>query len=41
MTDIDINPFGEQHRTELRTDKPIDEHIPLIPGIGGLTWGPE
>ena len=40
MADIDINPFGEHDRTELRTDEPMDEHIPLTP-VGGSTWKPE
>ena len=26
MADVDIDPFGEH---ELRTEEPIDEHIPL------------
>ena len=38
MADIDIDPFGEH---ESRPEEPIDEHIPLIPGRGGVqTWGP-
>ena len=50
MADIDIDPFGEHDRTEVRTDEPMDEHIPLIPGgprgallcrVGGSTWEPE
>ena len=41
MADIDIDPFGEHDRTESRTDEPMDEHIPLIPGEGGSTWEPE
>ena len=40
MADVDIDPFGEHDRTELRTDEPTDEHIPLIPGTGGSTWEP-
>ena len=36
MADVDIDPFGEHDRTELRTDEPMDEHIPLTPvGPGG------
>ena len=40
MADIDIDPFGEH---ELRTDEPIDEHIPLDPVNPGrsLTWEPD
>ena len=41
MADVDIDPFGEHDRTESRTDEPTDEHIPLIPGVGGSTWEPE
>ena len=38
MADIDIDPFGEH---ELRPEEPTDEHIPLIPGRGGVqTWDP-
>ena len=37
MADIDIDPFGEHHRTESRTDEPMDEHVPLIPLVGGST----
>ena len=49
MADVDIDPFGGNNRTELRTDEPMDEHIPLIPGgpkgalfhrVGGSTWEP-
>ena len=40
MADVDIDLFGgtegpasrEHDRTESRTDEPMDEHIPLIPG---------
>ena len=39
MADVDIDPFGEHDRTESRTDEPMDEHIPLIPG-GRSTWEP-
>ena len=42
MTDVDINPFGEHDRAELRTEQPTDEHIPLplvTPG-GRSTWEP-
>ena len=39
MADVDIDPFGE-HKS--RPDEPTDEHIPLIPGEGGVpTWQPE
>ena len=41
MADVDINPFGEHDRTQLRTDESMDEHIPLIPGVGGSTCEPE
>ena len=41
MADVDISPFGEHDRTESRTDKPTDEHIPLIPGVGASAWEPE
>ena len=41
MADVDINPFGGDDRAESRPDKPMDEHIPLIPGVGGSTWEPE
>ena len=38
MADVDIDPFGE-HRS--RPEVPTDEHIPLIPGRGGVqTWDP-
>ena len=38
MADVDIDPFGE-HRS--RPEEPTDEHIPLIPGRGGVqTWDP-
>ena len=40
MADVDIDPFGEHERTELRTDE-TDENIPLTP-VGGIsTWEPE
>ena len=36
MADIDIDPF-EEHK--LTPEEPTDEHIPLIPGRGGVqTW---
>ena len=39
MADVDIDPF-EEH--ELRTDEPIDEHIPLDPVTPGRsTWEPD
>ena len=39
MADIDIDPFGEH---ELRTDEPMDEHIPLdLVTPGRSTWEPE
>ena len=39
MADIDIDPFGEH---ESRTDKPMDEHIPLDPFTPGRsTWEPD
>ena len=38
MADVDIDPFGEH---ESRTDEPMNEHIPLIPRVGGSTWEPE
>ena len=47
MADVDINPFGgtsgEHGRTELRTEEPTDEHIPLslVTRGGGSTWEPE
>ena len=42
MADIDINPFGEHNRTELRTEEPTDEHIPLDPVTPGRsTWEPD
>ena len=40
MAYVDINPFGEHNRTESRTDEPTDEHVPLIPGVGGSAWEP-
>ena len=40
MADIDIDPFGEHDRAESRTNEPMDECIPLIPG-GRSTWEPE
>ena len=38
MADIDINPFGEQDRTESRPD----ESIPLdsVTPVGRSTWEP-
>ena len=39
MADVDIDPFGEHDRTELRTDE-TGETIPLTP-VGGSTWEPE
>ena len=41
MADVDINPFGEQNRTELRTE--TGENIPFTPIGGGRssTWEPE
>ena len=39
MADVDIDPFGEH---ELRTDEPMDEHIPLDPVTPGRsTWKPD
>ena len=39
MADVDIDPFGEHDRTELRTDE-TGENIPLIPGgPGGAPLG--
>ena len=32
MADIDIDPFGEH---ELRTEEPMDEHIPSDPVTSG------
>ena len=40
MADIAVDSFGEQDRTESRTDEPMDECIPLIPGGGRSTWEP-
>ena len=42
MADVDIDPFGEHNRTELRTDE-AGENIPFTPvgGGGGSTWEPE
>ena len=40
MAGIDIDPIERHDRTELRPDEPTDEHIPLIPGVGGSTWEP-
>ena len=40
MADVDIDSFVEHDRTESRTDEPMDEHNPLIPGVGGSTWEP-
>ena len=38
MADINIDP-SEEHKS--RPEEPIDEHIPLIPGRGGVqTWAP-
>ena len=39
MADIDIDPFGEHDRTELRTDE-TGENIPLTP-VRGSTWEPD
>ena len=39
MADIDIDPFEEHDRTELRTDE-TGEKI-SIPPVGGSTWEPE
>ena len=39
MADIDIDPFGEHDRTELRTDE-TGENIPFTP-VGGSTWEPD
>ena len=41
MADINIDPFGEHDRTESRTDESMNEHIPLIAGVGGSIWEPE
>ena len=38
MADVDIDPFGEHDRTELRTDETV-ENIPLTP-VGRSTWEP-
>ena len=40
MADIDIDSFGEY---ELRTDEPMDEHIPFEPVTPGRpsTWEPD
>ena len=42
MADIDIDPFGEHDRTELRTDE-TGENIPIPPvtPVSGSTWEPE
>ena len=40
MADVDIDPFGEHDRTELRTDE-TGENIPLTPVGRGSTWEPE
>ena len=37
MTDVDIDPFGEQVP---RPDEPMGESIPLTP-VGGSTWESE
>ena len=37
MANVDIDPFREHDRTELRTDE-TDENIPLAPVGGGSTW---
>ena len=37
MADIDIDPFGENDRTELRLEEPTDENIPLDP-VGGCSF---
>ena len=39
MADVDIDPFGENDRTESTTDE-TGENIPLTP-VGGSTWEPE
>ena len=36
MTGVDIDRFGDHHKT----DEPTGENIPLTPG-GGSTWEPE
>ena len=38
MADVDIDPFGDN---KSRTEEPMGEDIPLIPGEGGSTWEPE
>ena len=41
MADVDIDPFGEHHRTNSHPDK-TGEIIPLTPGgVGGSAWEPE
>ena len=40
MADIDIDPFGEHDRTESRPGVPMDERIPLIPGVERSIWEP-
>ena len=41
MADIDIDPFGEHDRTELRTDE-TGQNIPLnLVTPGRSTWEPE
>ena len=42
MVDVDINPFGEHDRTELRAEEPSDENIPLDPFTPerSPTWQP-
>ena len=39
MADVDIDPFGEHDRAELRTDENIPLH--LVTPVGGSTWEPE
>ena len=47
MADVKIDPFGEQDKTESRTEEPTDENIPLTPvtpvggGRSSSTWVPE
>ena len=39
MADVDIDPFGEHDRTELRTDE-TSENIPFT-SVVGSTWEPD
>ena len=44
MAYIDIDPFGDNNKTDPQHDEPVDETVSLTPGEvtgGGSTWKPE